>query len=78
MSERTLSHYLDELQISTAIIIPIFFDTPKQVLPMRDFFSTWKCYSCGAQGKHKVKFKSTLRTRVRAHQQCRCKAWIKQ
>ena len=75
--EKTLNHYLDELQISTAITIEICHDTPKEVLPKSDLFSCWRCLSCGSHGKGKVKYKSTLRTRVRAHQNCRCKAWVR-
>lgn len=71
---KTLDSYLDELQISVAITIEIFVDTDKKVLPKKDYFSNWSCLSCGSHGKGKVKYRSTLRTRVRAHQKCRCKA----
>lgn len=71
---KTLEHYLDELQISTSITIQIFIDTPHEVLPERDYFSNWECLDCGAKGKRKGKYESTLKERVRAHQYCRCKA----
>ena len=54
--------------------IQFFYDTPRKVIPRRDFWSNWHCLSCGAKGKINVKYKSTVRDRIRAHKNCRCKA----
>ena len=45
------------------------------ILPKKDHYSNWVCLDCGARGKVKVRYKSTLKTRVRAHFKCRCKGW---
>nr|BDI55265.1 MAG: hypothetical protein [uncultured archaeon] len=45
--------------------------TSQESLPKRDYVSTWTC-ACGKSGDEGYRFKSTLRTRVRGHQNCRC------
>ena len=54
--------------------IQVYHNTCPCMLPQRDYYSNWVCMECGSRGKIKVKYKSALRTRVRAHYKCRCKA----
>lgn len=46
--------------------------TPTESIPARNYRDTWHCESCGKSGKTDMRFRSTLRTRVRGHLNCRC------
>lgn len=46
--------------------------TAQEELPKRNYRDTWHCEYCHRCGEIGVRFKSTLRTRVRGHQNCRC------
>lgn len=48
-------------------------DSSPRDFPPKNHTSSWWCKVCGAQGKYKVFYKSTLRERVRAHLICRCR-----
>lgn len=41
-------------------------------LPANNHVDNWFCLNCGRAGKVKAFYKSTLRTRARAHLNCRC------
>jgi len=43
----------------------------------RDHYSSWYCLDCGARGSKKEEYKSSLKTRRRAHLNCRCKKNVK-
>ena len=44
------------------------------LLPPLDYWSSWMCLDCGATGEWRESYRSSLRVRVRAHLNCRCKA----